>query len=135
MITKSETHGKRRLLPSKPEVCDSFSFPELRSFWSAAGIPELPTPTRPPLPPTPTHTPGVGTWCKHHIVLLFARQLIPRKCSFCSQGRQVCVSGFFLFRSLYKANRFHVAVGLFSNRSRRTSTCGKNKEVAHELAV
>ena len=26
----------------------------------------------------------------------------------------------------YKTNRFHVAVRLFSNRSRRTSKCGKN---------
>ena len=26
----------------------------------------------------------------------------------------------------YKTNRFHVAVGLFSNRSQRTSKCGKN---------
>ena len=29
-------------------------------------------------------------------------------------------------------NRFHVAVGLFSNRSQMTSKCGKNKKVAHE---
>ena len=28
-------------------------------------------------------------------------------------------------------NRFHVTVGLFSNRSQMTSKCGKNKEVAH----
>ena len=27
---------------------------------------------------------------------------------------------------LYKTNRFHVAVHLFSNRSKRTSKCGKN---------
>ena len=40
--------------------------------------------------------------------------------------RQVCVSVFFLFWSLYKTNRFHVAVGLFSNRSQRTSKFGKN---------
>ena len=40
--------------------------------------------------------------------------------------RQVCVSVFFLFWSLYKTNRFHVAVCLFSNRSQRTSKCGKN---------
>ena len=33
---------------------------------------------------------------------------------------------------LYKTNRFHVAVGLFSNRSQMTSKCGKNKKVAHE---
>ena len=40
--------------------------------------------------------------------------------------RQVCVSVFFLFLSLYKTNKFHVAVGLFSNRSQRTSKFGKN---------
>ena len=33
---------------------------------------------------------------------------------------------------LYKTNRFHVAVGLFSNRSQMTSKCGKNKKVAHK---
>ena len=27
---------------------------------------------------------------------------------------------------LYKTNRFHIAVGLFSNRSQKTSKCGKN---------
>ena len=27
---------------------------------------------------------------------------------------------------LYKTSRFHVAVGLFSNRSQKTSKCGKN---------
>ena len=37
----------------------------------------------------------------------------------------MCI-GLFLFWSLYKTNRFHVAVGLFSNRSQRTSKCGKN---------
>ena len=34
--------------------------------------------------------------------------------------------------SLYLTNRFQVAVRLFSNRSQRTSKCGKNKKVAHE---
>ena len=43
-----------------------------------------------------------------------------------SGTRQLCVSVFFLFGSLCKTNRFHVAVGLFSNRSQRTSKCGKN---------
>ena len=43
-----------------------------------------------------------------------------------SGTRQVCVSVFILFWSLYKANRFHVTVRLFSNRSQRTSKCGKN---------
>ena len=37
----------------------------------------------------------------------------------------MCI-GLFLSCSLYKTNRFHVAVGLFSNRSQRTSKCGKN---------
>ena len=40
--------------------------------------------------------------------------------------KAVCVSVSFLFWSLYKTNRFHVAVGLFSDRSQRTSKCGKN---------
>ena len=43
-----------------------------------------------------------------------------------SGTRQVCVSVFFLFWSLYETNRFHVTVGLFSNKSLRTSKCGKN---------
>ena len=34
--------------------------------------------------------------------------------------------------SLYLTNRFQVAVRLFSNRSKITSKCGKNKKVAHE---
>ena len=42
-----------------------------------------------------------------------------------SGTRQVCVSVFFLFWSLYKANRFHGSVGLFSDRSQKTSKCGK----------
>ena len=33
---------------------------------------------------------------------------------------------------VYLTNRFHVAMRLFSNRSQMTSTCGKNKKVAHE---
>ena len=33
---------------------------------------------------------------------------------------------------IYLTNRFHVAVHLSSNRSQRTSKCGKNKKVAHE---
>ena len=43
-----------------------------------------------------------------------------------SGTRQAFVSLFFLFWSLYKTNRFHVAVGVFSNWSQRTSKCGKN---------
>ena len=38
----------------------------------------------------------------------------------------LCVSVFFLFWSFYKTNRFPVAVGLFSNRSQRTSKYEKN---------
>ena len=43
-----------------------------------------------------------------------------------SGSRQVCVSVFFLFLSLYKTNRFHIVVGVFSNRSQRTLKCGRN---------
>ena len=43
-----------------------------------------------------------------------------------SGTRQVWVWSFFLFWSLYKTNRFHVIVGLFSNRSQKTSKCGRN---------
>ena len=39
--------------------------------------------------------------------------------------KAVCVSVFFLFRTLYKTNGFHVAVGLFSNRSRNTSSAAR----------
>ena len=34
---------------------------------------------------------------------------------------------------IHLTNRFHVAVRLFSNRSKVTSKCGKNKKVAHEV--
>ena len=33
--------------------------------------------------------------------------------------------------NIIRTNRFHVALCLFSNRSKMTSKCGKNKEVAH----
>ena len=36
------------------------------------------------------------------------------------------------FDMLYKTNRFHVALRLFSNRSQMTSKCRKDKKVAHE---
>ena len=32
----------------------------------------------------------------------------------------------FLLSTLYKTNRFHVAMGLFSNRSQKPSKCGEN---------
>ena len=38
-------------------------------------------------------------------------------------------TGNFFFSLLYKTNRFHVAVRLFSNRSQKTSKCGKNISV------
>ena len=39
---------------------------------------------------------------------------------------KMCI-GFFLFWSFHKTNRFHVALGLFSNRSQKTSIkCDKN---------
>ena len=34
--------------------------------------------------------------------------------------------------TVYLTNRSHVAVRLFSNRSKMTSKCGKNKKVAHK---
>ena len=39
----------------------------------------------------------------------------------------------FFAQSIIKlTNRFHVAVHLFSNRSQKTSKCGKNKKMAHK---
>ena len=35
-------------------------------------------------------------------------------------------------RNIHLTNRFHVDVRLFSNRSKMTSKCGKNKKAAHE---
>ena len=43
-----------------------------------------------------------------------------------SGTRKVSVLVSFLCWSLYKTNRFHVAVGLFSNISQKTSKCDKN---------
>ena len=42
-----------------------------------------------------------------------------------SRTDDVIISNFISL--LYKTNRFHVAVRLFSNRSQKTSKCGKNK--------
>ena len=78
-------------------------------------------------------------WTNHNFLLSIATNqfasffidIRSRQCCFC-----VCQSGeiwnkraFFpciLIFLLYKTNRFHVAVRLFSNRSQRTSKCGKN---------
>ena len=54
-----------------------------------------------------------------------------RQCYFrvCQSGEISNKRAFFpciLIFLLYKTNRFHVAVRLFSNRSQRTSKCGKN---------
>ena len=35
-------------------------------------------------------------------------------------------------RVIWLTNRFHVAMGLFSNRSQMMSKCGKDKKVAHK---
>ena len=37
--------------------------------------------------------------------------------------------------SIRSTDRFHVAVGLFNNRSQMTSKCGKNKKVTDVLAT
>ena len=53
----------------------------------------------------------------------------------CQSGEILNEGAFFpciLIFLLYKTNRFHVAVRLFSNRSQMTSKCGKDKKVAHE---
>ena len=45
----------------------------------------------------------------------------------------VCVYIYiYIYIYIYLTNRFHVAVRLFSSRSKMTSKCGKNKKVAHE---
>ena len=51
---------------------------------------------------------------------------MPKLAQILEQSNEACVSVFFLFWSLYKTNRFHVAVDLFGKRSQRTSKCGKN---------
>ena len=49
--------------------------------------------------------------------------------------RQVCVSVFFLFWSLYKTNSFHFSVGMFSNRSQRTSNVVETLDLTHSPAA
>ena len=44
----------------------------------------------------------------------------------------ICSSLFRSYIYIYLGKRFHVAVRLFSNRSQKTSKCGKNKKVAYE---
>ena len=55
----------------------------------------------------------------------------PRTASQAVRGTWVYRS-FFFSESLYKTNRIHVAVGLFSNRSHRSSKCGRN--ISHTRA-
>ena len=79
-------------------------------------------------------------WTNHNSLLSIATNQFA---SFCIDNRSrqsaICASvkvvkfeikkGFFSVYfnfSSYKTNRFHVAVRLFSNRSQRTSKCGKN---------
>ena len=78
-------------------------------------------------------------WTNHNSLLSIAANLFA---SFCTDNRsrqsaifvsvkvvKFEIKGLFFiyFNSLwYKTNRFHVAVHLFSNRSQRTSKCGKN---------
>ena len=52
-----------------------------------------------------------------------------------SGTKSVCVSVCILFWSLYKTNRFHFAAGLFSNRSQRTSKCGKTSVTHSPVAL
>ena len=78
-------------------------------------------------------------WTNHNSLLSIATNqfasffidIRSRQCYFrvCQSGeiwnKRAFFSCIFIFL-LYKTNRFHVAVRLFSNRSQRTSKCGKN---------
>ena len=78
-------------------------------------------------------------WTNHNSLLSIATNqfasffidIRSRQCYFrvCQSGEIWNKNAFFpriLIFLLYKTNRFHVAVRLFSNRSQRTSKCGKN---------
>ena len=78
-------------------------------------------------------------WTNHNSLLSIATNqfasffidIRSRQCCFrvCQSGEIWNKRAFFpciLISLLYKTNRFHVAVRLFSNRSQRTSKCGKN---------
>ena len=78
-------------------------------------------------------------WTNHNSLLSiatnqftsFLMDIRSRQCCFrvCQSGEIWNKRAFFsciLIFLLYKTNRFHVAVRLFSNRSQRTSKCGKN---------
>ena len=78
-------------------------------------------------------------WTNHNSLLSIATNqfasffidIRSRQCCFrvCRSGEIWNKRAFFpciLISLLYKTNRFHVAVRLFSNRSQRTSKCGKN---------
>ena len=58
-------------------------------------------------------------------------------CSCLLQNRKIgCLKRDYALQNcecIYLTNRSHVAVRLFGNRSQMTSTCGKNKKVAHEV--
>ena len=78
-------------------------------------------------------------WTNHNSLLSIATNqfasvcmdIRSRQCYFrvCQSGEISNKQAFFpyiLIFLLYKTNRFHVAVRLFSNRSQKTSKCGKN---------
>ena len=77
-------------------------------------------------------------WTNHNSLLSIATNqfasffidIRSRQCYFrvCQSGEIWNKRAFFpcILILLYKTNRFHVAVRLFSNRSQRTSKCGKN---------
>ena len=78
-------------------------------------------------------------WSNHNSLLSIATNqfasffidIRPRQCYFrvCQSGEISNKRAFFpciLILLIYKTNRFHVAVRLLSNRSQRTSKCGKN---------
>ena len=69
----------------------------------------------------------------------FCTDIRSRQCYFrvCQSGEIWNKKAFFpyiLIFLLYKTNRFHVAVRLFSNRSQKTSKCGKNTSDTHGCA-
>ena len=96
-------------------------------------------------------TPSLSEW---KVCILWLRShdetamLVPKQLKFCmiieSNSHKTFSLLFFLpiwllWRQVQSENwhwsltyRFHVEVGLFSNRSQMTSKCGKNKKVAHE---
>ena len=67
-------------------------------------------------------------------ILFYRRYVDDTFCLFHSENQALRFFNYINSRhpNIRLTNRFHVAVGLFSNRSQMTSKCGKNKKVAHE---